>query len=131
MIKGKYRVAIVDLQYNPYECACACFDSTIKVGDTVLVAMATGAFTVAKVKDLLDGYTVDSPREIVCKVDMSKYKARIKAREAYDKALKELETYTTKMPLQLRIYSMLAAGDPKLSELLDRLSNLEKEMNGG
>lgn len=132
MIKGKYRVAVVTLLSNPLaKYACACFDPTVKEGDNVLVAMATGAFVAAKVEEALDGYQIDGMREIVCKLDMSAYKARIKARSAYDEAVKELEDYLSNMPMQLRIYSMLAAGDPKLAELLDSVTKLEKEMNGG
>lgn len=103
--------------------AYACFDEDIKVNDTVVCKSANHGLGIATV------VTMDPPvdkffkREIVCKVNMESYLARVQERERKAE-LKQKMDKRVKALQSMAIYEMLAKEDDTLKELLEEYKGI-------
>ena len=96
----------------------ACFDPDITAGDIVVVNTGHHGFALAKVVLIADEGEVQFNREVVCRVDFSKFNARkeavrraVELKRDMDKRLREAQ--------ELALYEMLAEKDPTLKTMLE------------
>lgn len=105
----------------------ALYDSEIKEGDSVVVNTGHHGFALAKIVALStneeDKKKVQCGREIVCRVDFSKFFAR---KEAVKKAveLKRSMEQRIREAQELALYEALAEKDPTLKSMLDEYRTL-------
>ena len=122
---GYKNVAVIEIANKDY--FYALYDEDITVGDTVLV---TGkAPEIYTVKDILtaeegrERCSVDIIAEVKCKVDLSKYKQRVKNREEAIKLRQKMDAEIKKMD-EMNKYEMYADRNPVLKEMLKQFKLL-------
>lgn len=99
------------------------FDVTLKKGDLCVVKSLNHGLGLAKVVEIVDQNDIQTPREIVAKVDTQDYDFRVAARK--DAAeLKAKMQARAKQLQDIALYQMLAEKDPDMQELLNRYQNL-------
>jgi hypothetical protein len=99
------------------------FDSALKKGDLCVVKSLNHGLGLARVIDIVEQNDIQTPREIVAKVDTQDYDFRVAARK--DAAeLKAKMQERAKQLQDIALYQMLAKNDPDMQELLNRYQNL-------
>ncbi len=99
------------------------YDPDIAIGDLCVVMSAHHGMGLAEVVDLKQTPAEDLYREIVCKVDATKFYARVEQR----KKSAELKARMQERAKQLQdivLYQTLAKEDPEMQELLDAFKAL-------
>ena len=108
---------------RPSDYNYANFDSNLKKGDLCVVNLPNTGFGLAKVVEIIEQNDIQTPNEIVAKVDTQDYDFRVAARK--DAAeLKAKMQERAKQLQDIALYQMLAAKDPDMQELLNRYQNL-------
>jgi hypothetical protein len=99
---------------------------TYDVGDLVVVQTGHHGLSIAEIAsvDCTDKNKVQCSREIVCKVDMSKFDARQERRASLRKLKKDMDERIKKLQ-ETAIYEMLAKEDKSLAEMLSEYKKLE------
>lgn len=118
---------IAKIQYldsnQPSSYNYANFDVTLKKGDLCVVKSLNHGLGLAKVVEIVDQNDIQTPREIVAKVDTQDYDFRVAARK--DAAeLKAKMQARAKQLQDIALYQMLAEKDPDMQDLLNRYQNL-------
>lgn len=99
------------------------FDSALKKGDLCVVKSLNHGLGLARVIDIIEQNDIQTPREIVAKVDTQDYDFRVAARK--DAAELKAKMHERAKQLQdVALYQMLAKNDPDMQELLNRYQNL-------
>lgn len=129
IMDGIYRVALVNFlegsnRTTDYEYAC--YDDSIREGDTCVVKTAHHGFALAKVRAFAEASTNPVTREIVCHADFSAYNERVERRERSAKLMQEMKKRAAAAQ-EILIYRQLAAQDPAMAELLKEY----EQLNGG
>lgn len=120
-------VQFLDAGENGKKYMYALYDTTIQVGDTVVVKTGHHGLGLAKVVSLEDGRQdeVHCGREVICKVDMTAYEERReKARKLAE--LKRKMDVKVQQLQQTAIYELLSEKDPELAALLQEFKNLKE-----
>ena len=118
---------IAKIQYldsnQPSSYNYANFDSTLKKGDLCVVKSLNHGLGLAKVVDIIEQNDVQTPREIVARVDTQDYDFRVAARK--DAAeLKAKMRERAKQLQDIALYQMLAEKDADMQDLLTRYQSL-------
>jgi hypothetical protein len=101
------------------------FEPTLKKGDLCVVKSAHHGLGLAKVVEIVDRNDIQTPREIVAKVDTQDYDFRVASRK--DAAeLKAKMKERAKQLQDIALYQMLAEKDPEMQELLARYQSIPK-----
>lgn len=101
------------------------FEPTLKKGDLCVVKSAHHGLGLAKVVEIVDQNDIQTPREIVAKVDTQDYDFRVASRK--DAAeLKAKMKERAKQLQDIALYQMLAEKDPEMQELLARYQSIPK-----
>ena len=127
LLKG-YEIATVrftDYKGDYNDVPYALYDTNIIPGDSVLCATAHHGEAVGKVIKIEDyeDDVVEFGRQIICRVDYSKYTERLKKLER----IKELKLKMAKKKEELNelaVYQALAATSPEMAEMLKELKEL-------
>ena len=99
------------------------FDSTLKKGDLCVVKSLNHGLGLARVVDIIEQNDIQTPREIVAKVDTQDYDFRVAARK--DAAeLKAKMKERAKQLQDIALYQMLAEKDADMQDLLNRYQSL-------
>ena len=123
---GFKKVAVIEMSGTNYYYAL--YDENINVGDTVLVSGAANGklLTVKEIlatKDAVEKYNKNITAEVMCKVDLSAYNARVKNREEAEKIRKEMDKKIAEMD-EMNKYVMYAERSPELMEMLTKYRGL-------
>lgn len=129
-----YRIALIVFLDSEKYIDYALFDEDIKEGDYCVVKSANHGYGVARIKTIRD-YNPRVPvencgnlREIVCKIDMSKYFQRVKSREKARILEKNIRAFFQKDDLTL--YRMLSKDFPELNSMFDSYDKYVKNAGG-
>lgn len=117
-------VAFLDNPNTTYPYAC--FDSEVKENDLVVVQTGHHGLAIVKVVSIPEGEhkrEVQFNREVVCRVDTSKYEARVEARKKSAELKRAMEKRMREAQ-ELALYEMLAKEDPTLKAMLDEYKSL-------
>lgn len=99
------------------------FDAALKKGDLCVVKSLNHGLGLAKVIDIVDCTDVQTPREIVARVDTQDYDFRVAARKDAAELKAKMQERARKLQ-DIALYQMLAKDDSEMKELLDRYQNL-------
>lgn len=108
---------------KPSSYSYANFDTTLVEGDLCVVASAHHGLGLARVTEIIHENNIQTPREIVARVDTTDYDFRVESR----KNAAELKAKMQERAKQLQdvaLYQMLAEKDPEMMELLNRYQSL-------
>lgn len=99
--------------------------NVVNIGDMVLCDTVNG-YTVGKVENILrkDEYVGLVTREIICKLDFSKFNERKENRVRKEKLKKEMDKLVRENQ-ELALFQMFAEKNPKMKELLDEYLKIE------
>lgn len=132
MLIGCYNIAICQLRNDCYkkDYAFALFpedavEANIGVGDTVLVDTARGE-QIAEIKKIIpqieyDGVAVT--KEIICKVDYSRFNARQENRKRIGNLKNQMDNLISQNQ-NLMLYQAMAQQNPEMAALLDEYKKL-------
>ena len=126
MFKNYTNVEVAFLDNPSTTYSYACFDSNISVDDIVVVKTGHHGFSLAKVvliPNEEDMREVHHDREVVCRVDFSKFNARVEARKRATELKREMEKHMREAQ-ELALYEMLAEKDPTLKTMLEEYKAL-------
>lgn len=99
------------------------FDSALKVGNLCVVKSLNHGLGLAKVIEIIEQNDIQTPREIVARVDTQDYDFRVAARK--DAAeLKAKMQARAKQLQDIALYQMLAEKDADMQDLLNRYQSL-------
>lgn len=124
-------VQFLDAGDNGKKYMYALYDTTIQVGNTVVVKTGHHGLSLAKVVSLEDGRQaeVQCGREVICKVDMTAYEERReKARKLAE--LKRKMDVKVQQLQQTAIYELLSEKDPELAALLNEFKTIQGGIEG-
>lgn len=101
----------------------ALYDDTISVGDQALVRSNNsargcenfGVVTVTAITPVSEYNGANPTSEVICKIDMSAYKARLAKRELRGRLKKKMDSISKK---ELLVYKIIASTNPEMEELL-------------
>ena len=118
---------IAKIQYldnnRPSDYNYANFDASLNKGDLCVVKSLNHGLGLAKVIDIIEQNDIQTPREIVARVDTQDYDFRVAARK--DAAeLKAKMKERAKQLQDIALYQMLAEKDSDMQELLNRYQSL-------
>lgn len=116
-----YTTVEVAFPGNPTTYSHACYDPEIKEGDLVVVNTGHHGFALANVVSIPDEEQkreVQFGREVICRVDTSKFNARVEARKRASELKREMEKRMREAQ-EIALYEMLAEKDPTLKGMLD------------
>ena len=99
------------------------FEADLKEGDLCVVKPAHHDLTLARVMEVINDNSFETPREVVAKVYTDFYDERVKAR-AKTAELKAKMQERAKQLQDIALYQMLAKDDPAMQELLNEYQNL-------
>lgn len=99
------------------------FDITLKKDDLCVVKSLNHGLGLAKVVEIIDQNDIQTPREIVAKVDTQDYDFRVAARKDAADLKAKMQERARKLQ-DIALYQMLAKDDSEMKELLDRYQNL-------
>ena len=105
------------------EYSYANFDTSLTVGDLCVVASLNHGLGLARVTEIINQNDIQTPREIVAKVDMQAYDFRVAARKDAAELKVKMQERAKKLQ-DIALYQMLAKDDPEMQELLNRYQNL-------
>lgn len=133
IIRG-YRIASIIFLDSEKCIDYALFDEDIQEGDYCVVKSANHGYGVARIKAIRD-YNPKVPvescgnlREIVCKIDMSKYLQRVESREKARIFEKNIRTFFQKD--DLTFYRVISKDYPELKSMLDSYDEYVKNAGG-
>ena len=120
-------INIAKIQYldnsKPSNYNYANFDPFLKTGDLCVVKSLNHGLGLAKVVEIVEQNDIQTPREIVAKVDTQDYDFRVAARK--DAAeLKAKMKERAKQLQDIALYQMLAEKDADMQDLLNRYQSL-------
>lgn len=121
-----YATVEVAFPGNPTTYSHACYDPEIKEGDLVVVNTGHHGFALANVVSIPDEEhkrEVQFGREVICRVDTSKFNARVEARKRVAELKREMEKRMREAQ-ELALYEMLAEKDPTLKGMLDEYKSI-------
>ena len=124
-----YTTVEVAFPGNPTTYSHACYDPEIKEGDLVVVNTGHHGFALANVVSIPDEENkreVQFGREVICRVDTSKFNARVEARKRVAELKREMEKRMREAQ-ELALYEMLAEKDPTLKGMLDEYKAIVEE----
>lgn len=108
---------------KPSSYSYANFDPDLSVNDLCVVASAHHGLGLARVVEIVNQNDIQTPREIVAKVDMHDYDFRVAARKDAAELKAKMQERAKKLQ-DVMLYQMLAKDDPEMQELLNRFQNL-------
>ena len=117
-LTGYSKVAVVEMGNTDYHFAL--YDDEIQVGDSVLV---TGNCNIQTIKEIItkdevkERYPKDITAEVMCKVDLSAYEARIENRKRAEKLRKEMDKKIAEMD-EMNKYVLYAEKNDELAKML-------------
>ena len=101
------------------------FDHNVQVNDLCVVKPAHHDFALARIVEVIDKNDLETPREVVARVDMMEYDYRVGTR-AKAAELKTKMQERAKQLQDIALYQMLAKDDPAMLELLNEYQALPK-----
>lgn len=101
------------------------FEQNLAVGDACVVTYGVGKICVAKVVEFIENPDSEVCYEVVTKVCMSDYEARIKAREKAAELKAKMEARAKQLQ-DIALYQMLAKDDPDMAALLQEYQGLPR-----
>lgn len=116
------RIQYLD-SHTPSNHYYANFDVTLKKGDLCVVKSLNHGLGLAKVIDIIECTDIQTPREIVARVDTQDYDFRVAARKDAAELKAKMQERAKKLQ-DIALYQMLAKDDSEMKELLDRYQNL-------
>lgn len=129
-----YRIASIIFLDSEKCIDYALFDEDIQEGDYCVVKSANHGYGVARIKAIRDynpSVKVESCgniREIVCKIDMSKYFQRVESREKARIFEKNIRSFFNKDDLMF--YRVLSKNFPELKSMFDSYDEYVKKAGG-
>lgn len=101
------------------------FDGGLAVGDTCIVTYGAGKIAVAKVVEFVEKPDSEVVLEVVTRVFMDDYEARVKAREKAAELKAKMEARAKQLQ-DIALYQMLAKDDPDMAALLEEYQTLPR-----
>ena len=105
--------------------AYANFESNLKAGDLCVVMSAHHGMGLARVVEIEDRHDIETPREVIARVDTEWYDERVKVRKQAAE-LKAMMQERAKQLQDIALYQMLAEKDTHMQDLLTRYESLPK-----
>ncbi|MBR5320700.1 MAG: hypothetical protein IKU41_02545 [Clostridia bacterium] len=130
-ITGEFKVAKVKFlsgNNTDTEYEYALFDD-FNVGDIVVVSAKNSRFSIAKISAVIEkdeAYIQRFEQEVVAKIDLSQWEARVENRKRMQELNDKMEKRAQELN-KLAVFEMLAEKDPSLKSMLDEY----KELVGG
>lgn len=128
-LDGKYRIALVRFQNNPSnkEYCFALYDDSVDIGDYVVCDSSTG-WGIANVYNIVPADVAEykPTREIICKIDVSKFEKR-KSIRTKKKDIKNKLDAAVANNQNLIMYEAVAKQVPEVAELLEAYKTLLNE----
>ena len=118
-------VQFLDAGENGKKYMYALYDTTIQVGDTVVVKTGHHGLGLGKIISLENGRQseVHYGREIICKVDMTAYEERREKARKLAELKRKMDAKVQQLQ-QTTIYELLSEKDPELAALLAEYKGL-------
>lgn len=101
------------------------FEQDLAVGDSCVVTYGTDKISVAKVVEFIENPNSEVFYEVVTKVYMGDYEARVKAREKAAELKSKMEARAKQLQ-DIALYQMLAKDDPDMAALLQEYQGLPR-----
>lgn len=99
------------------------FEADLKEGDLCVVKPAHHDLTLARVMEVINDNSFETPREVVAKVYTDFYDERVKARAKAAEVKAKMQERAKQLQ-DIALYQMLAKDDPAMQELLNEYQNL-------
>lgn len=99
------------------------FEPDLKEGDLCVVMPAHHGLALARVTEVINDNSFETPREIVARVETGFYDKRVKAREKAAELKAKMQERAKKLQ-DIALYQMLAKDDSEMMELLNAYQSL-------